>query len=121
MEKEENELMVCPFCGQMKIVDKNADPYHICDCNGAKVWREQKGRQNRLDSAITKLCGENCAEYSMEYAPLSAEQIAGLRSAAKMVAYGLTVTAQFTLPSGDVITISKKVTRTKKVKSEEEQ
>lgn len=121
MEDKKLEFKVCPFCGQMKMVDAIADPFHICDCEGARVWRERKDRQNRLCSAISKLCGDGCTAYSAEYEPLSAEQIAGLCSAAEMVAFSRAVSAQFTLPSGDVITISKKITRTKKVKTEEEQ
>lgn len=121
MSENSLEMKVCPFCGQYRMTDPDADVREQCECDGAKEYQRRNTAFLAKKQAIRFFCGEDCGRINPRFEVLGDETIALLCDIARGVCFGQIGKISVTLPDESTLSITGKITkRTAKIVVEKE-
>lgn len=121
MNESSQEMKVCPFCGQYRIMDEGNDVREKCECDGAKEYQRRSAAFLAKKEAIRFFCGEDCGKMNSRFEVLGEESIVLLCEIARGVCFGQIGKASVTLPDESALAITEKsVKRTAKIVVEKE-
>lgn len=122
MSENSMEVKVCPFCGQYRMTDPDADVRERCECDGAKEYQRRNTAFMGKKEAIKFFCGEDCGRLNSRFEVLGDETIALLCDIARGVCFDQIGKVSVTLPDESTLSITgKSVKRTAKIVVEKEQ
>lgn len=123
MSENSLEMNVCPFCGQYRMMDPDADAdvREKCGCDGAKEFQRRNNAFREKIKAIKLFCGEECGRLNSQFEVLGDETIALLCDIARGVCFDQIKKVLVTLPDESTLSITgKSVKRTAKIVVEKE-
>lgn len=106
MDNNERLTGVCPYCGDTLILGGSDTAAQICNCDGAKRERLQRGKWEKLRMAIESICGEGCDEYYPTHKPIGEEDLTAVLEVAQMIAKQIIHAATMILRDGTTLKIT---------------